>query len=151
MGYTFPDYPSNWDEIRKEVLELDSYKCQNCGTVTKQLHIHHIVPLSKGGSNHTSNLVCLCSECHGVEHFILRPSYDSESLYCSECASYYPQSSGLLYCPKCEQFLITKRQTEGKQLGDPQLRDNVYHYFKYGVPGDSEEDYQTDEDDDTIR
>ena len=151
LGYSFPDYPSNWDEIRKEVLDLDGYKCQNCGTVTKQLHIHHIVPLMQGGSNHTSNLVCLCSECHKVEHSSSYTSHSGVSLYCSECDSYFPQASGLLYCSKCEHFLITRLQSEGQQEGDTQLRKSAYHYFKYGVPSDLEEDYQEDEEDEVFR
>lgn len=64
----FPAYPDNWDEIRREVLELDNYRCQNCGITTKRLHIHHIKPLSAGGTNDIANLVCLCEECHCAEN-----------------------------------------------------------------------------------
>ncbi len=38
--------------------------CAWCKT-TENLTIDHIVPLSKGGSNRTSNLQLLCSTCNG--------------------------------------------------------------------------------------
>jgi hypothetical protein len=100
----------------------------------------------QGGDNHTSNLVCLCSECHKVEHSYSPAQSSDFTLYCSRCNSFYPQSSGFFYCPECEQFLITKLPTDG----DFQLRKNQYHYFKYGVPSDPEEDYQEDEEDEVF-
>lgn len=41
-------------------------QCQNCGNKGTQLH--HIVPLSNGGTNKISNLALLCDECHGKVH-----------------------------------------------------------------------------------
>lgn len=32
------------------------------------LHVHHIKPLSKGGSNRPTNLTVLCSACHTKVH-----------------------------------------------------------------------------------
>lgn len=40
--------------------------CGNCGAVGS--HVHHIIPLSLGGTNKLSNLVTLCDVCHGVVH-----------------------------------------------------------------------------------
>lgn len=42
-------------------------ECANCGA-TDGLHIHHIVPLSLGGTNRRTNLCVLCEECHGKVH-----------------------------------------------------------------------------------
>lgn len=42
-------------------------ECGNCDAV-EGLHIHHIVPLSFGGSNRLSNLVRLCTGCHSKAH-----------------------------------------------------------------------------------
>lgn len=39
-------------------------KCVICGSV-KKLEIHHIVPLSKHGSNNKDNLTTLCKKCNG--------------------------------------------------------------------------------------
>ena len=40
--------------------------CGNCGG--KGSHVHHIIPLSLGGTNRFSNLVTLCDNCHGIVH-----------------------------------------------------------------------------------
>ena len=61
------DYPSDWDRIRTQVLSRDNYKCGNCGS-SHNLHVHHIVPLSKGGTNNLSNLKTLCEDCHKSLH-----------------------------------------------------------------------------------
>lgn len=46
--------------------------CQTAGTSTNKLQVDHIVPVSKGGSHHISNLRILCQMCHktrqGVAH-----------------------------------------------------------------------------------
>lgn len=60
-------YPENWEDLRQEVLERDEYQCGNCGS-TDSLHVHHIVPLSLGGSNQPSNLRTLCKSCHKKLH-----------------------------------------------------------------------------------
>jgi 5-methylcytosine-specific restriction endonuclease McrA len=70
------DYPSNWNELRNDVFERDDWQCRNCGRQVRifenelslELHCHHIVPLSKGGTNSRSNLVALCKDCHTAVH-----------------------------------------------------------------------------------
>jgi hypothetical protein len=61
-------YPSNWEEISKDVRERDAYQCKSCGVFDQILHVHHIIPLSKGGSNNISNLTTLCERCHTNRH-----------------------------------------------------------------------------------
>ena len=64
-----PNYPDNWEEIRKSVLERDSFKCcNNQNHSTQTLHVHHIVPISRGGTHHLSNLITLCDSCHRNVH-----------------------------------------------------------------------------------
>lgn len=69
-----PDsYPSDWNTRRKKVYSRDDYKCQNCGVEggklsTAELHAHHIVPVSKGGSHNQNNLVTICDQCHKSIH-----------------------------------------------------------------------------------
>ena len=49
--------------VRPKVLERDGYKCRECGS-RKRLEVHHIVPLSKGGSPWPKNCKTLCRKCH---------------------------------------------------------------------------------------
>lgn len=59
----------------------DRYICQQCGYGSKgfgnpydgyaqshRIHAHHIVPIRDGGTNDLSNIITLCSRCHGMEH-----------------------------------------------------------------------------------
>ncbi|MCX6558684.1 MAG: HNH endonuclease [Candidatus Aminicenantes bacterium] len=61
-------YPSNWEEVSRAVRERDDYHCKSCGTEYQVLHVHHVIPLSRGGSNNISNLITLCEKCHINKH-----------------------------------------------------------------------------------
>ncbi|MDL0145964.1 HNH endonuclease, partial [Halobacterium salinarum] len=55
------------------VYEQDGYECQNCGARggphgNAELHAHHVVPKSKGGTHQLSNLVTVCKDCHKSVH-----------------------------------------------------------------------------------
>lgn len=43
--------------------------CANCHKTTTDLMYHHIVPLSMGGADTISNMVCLCGACHDLIHY----------------------------------------------------------------------------------
>jgi len=60
-------YPPDWEERKKDVKERDKHHCSECGS-NNDLHVHHKIPLSKGGSNQISNLILLCASCHSKEH-----------------------------------------------------------------------------------
>ena len=54
-------------KTRMRVLNRDNYTCQHCGATVAdgvRLHIDHIKPLSKGGTNAEDNLQVLCSDCN---------------------------------------------------------------------------------------
>ena len=57
--------------VRQNVLMRDNYTCQICGATVKdgaKLEIDHIVPFSKGGTNHENNLQVLCRQCNREKH-----------------------------------------------------------------------------------
>jgi len=61
-------YPDDWADRRKRVLTRDNWQCTKCNNNKRKLHVHHIQPISKGGTHELTNLTTLCSECHGQVH-----------------------------------------------------------------------------------
>lgn len=73
-------YGPSWNKQRKQRLEKDNKRCQNCGMENLEhinefgysLHVHHIVPFRKFGvenhreANRLDNLITLCHDCHIV-------------------------------------------------------------------------------------
>lgn len=65
-------------KIKLSIFNRDNFRCKICGQTNKEtvLHVDHIVPLSKGGSNEEFNLQTLCKECnigkrdHSLEELI---------------------------------------------------------------------------------
>lgn len=61
-----------FETVRKDILERDSYTCQECGVQGSPgdgtLDVHHITPRSQGGSNDPENLQTLCGDCHRFLH-----------------------------------------------------------------------------------
>ena len=63
---------TKWWDIRKEVFERDSGKCQvfkgwsKCGKPAKE--VHHVTPLSRGGTTTKTNLISICKDCHDARH-----------------------------------------------------------------------------------
>lgn len=63
---------TSWWDLRKKVFDRDGGKCQGmkgwnkCGA--KAVDVHHIVPLSRGGTSTMSNLMSVCKECHDARH-----------------------------------------------------------------------------------
>ncbi|WP_296866332.1 HNH endonuclease [uncultured Methanobrevibacter sp.] len=53
-------------KLRHQVFQRDNYRCRECGATNKEttLHIDHIKPVSKGGTNHIDNLQTLCKKCN---------------------------------------------------------------------------------------
>ncbi len=51
-----------WRATRADVLYRDQHRCQQCGAPAG--HAHHVVPVSRGGTDDLSNLAALCADCN---------------------------------------------------------------------------------------
>ena len=51
---------------RYVILERDKFTCQYCGRKAPNvaLEVDHIIPVSKGGSDESTNLITACFECN---------------------------------------------------------------------------------------
>ena len=59
-------YGRSWKRIRDRYIKAHPL-CEQCkeeGKLTPAEEVHHILPLSRGGGNETSNLMALCKSCH---------------------------------------------------------------------------------------
>lgn len=63
----WPGYPPDWDTRKAGVLREADYRCQICGRRVP-LDVHHIKPITAGGTNEFSNLRAICHDCHRGEH-----------------------------------------------------------------------------------
>ena len=62
-----------WKWRRRETIIRDEYTCQKCGVKggpkgDASLEVHHITPVSEGGSDDLDNLKTLCADCHQQSH-----------------------------------------------------------------------------------
>lgn len=57
-----------FENTKAKVLNRDNYTCQCCKTRKRNLHVHHIVYRSNGGSDEEDNLIVLCKSCHDKLH-----------------------------------------------------------------------------------
>ncbi|MDD5473125.1 MAG: HNH endonuclease signature motif containing protein [Candidatus Methanoperedens sp.] len=64
-------------KLAELIKQWREYKCQVCGKKIPKIdgsfyiETHHIIPLSKGGKDNSSNLVTLCPNHHVMMHFCL--------------------------------------------------------------------------------
>lgn len=59
-------YGRSWKRIRDRYIKAHPLceECEKNGRIKAAEEVHHILPLSKGGGNETSNLMALCKSCH---------------------------------------------------------------------------------------
>lgn len=79
----------NTDEVRRKQrarfnydrrqIKLLGKKCQACEERPAQCR-HHIVPISRGGSNHQHNIMLLCDDCHKEIHPWMKIVLDTQPL-----------------------------------------------------------------------
>ena len=54
--------------VMENIVNAAGGFCCWCNHPIKKGHVDHIVPVSKGGTNHPSNLVYICSGCNLRKH-----------------------------------------------------------------------------------
>ena len=61
-------YGRTWKRIRDKYIAVHPIceECKKSGRLTAAAEVHHINPLSKGGTHSESNLMSLCASCHST-------------------------------------------------------------------------------------
>lgn len=69
-------------QIRFRIFDRDNFTCQYCGQKAPNvvLHVDHITPVSKGGSNDEANLTTACSACNSGKSDAVLTFHDSQPL-----------------------------------------------------------------------
>lgn len=101
MIWEFPSYPDNWQEIKQKALERARFRCERCGDAGVPLDVHHIISLSKGGTNDIDNLQVLCRKCHSEEH----PWMVSKRYVFGKCIFLSVRPDGKIVCTKLHKKL----------------------------------------------
>lgn len=59
-------YGRAWKRIRDRYISMHPLceKCRKEDRLTVAEEVHHILPLSRGGTHHEENLMALCKPCH---------------------------------------------------------------------------------------
>jgi 5-methylcytosine-specific restriction endonuclease McrA len=53
---------------RNQVMKRDSNTCVWCSKFDGRNQVHHVIPVSQGGTDAMENLALLCRECHSEAH-----------------------------------------------------------------------------------
>lgn len=66
-------YGRSWKRVRDRYIRLHPFceECERQGQLTKAEEVHHIIPLSRGGTHNTDNLLTVCRSCHNKFHIEL--------------------------------------------------------------------------------
>lgn len=61
-------YSGEWRKIRGRYIKAHPLceMCKKGGKLAPAEEVHHIIPLSKGGTHAASNLMSLCTSCHST-------------------------------------------------------------------------------------
>jgi len=57
----------DYQQLCRQVLQRDSWRCQQCGSRT-DLQVHHMQARSQLGPDSEENLITLCATCHTRVH-----------------------------------------------------------------------------------
>ena len=129
-------------KLRHQVFQRDNYRCRECGATNKQtrLHVDHIIPVAKGGTNDLDNLQTLCEKCNRAKYTdewvggeIGSEAISSEHLgfqsnikrnltknyYCQNCCTEIPNKE---YCPHCGSIRVRKLSESETKIKQSELK-----------------------------
>jgi len=70
---------------KESIKERWNHECAYCGSKTNELSIDHIVPRSKGGNDHITNVLCACTRCNRSKaHEPVEQWYRSQKFFTEE-------------------------------------------------------------------
>lgn len=61
-----------WRTKRFGALKLARFRCEECGSKGKDLHVHHVSYVRVGGDETPEDLQVLCSDCHYHHHSVAK-------------------------------------------------------------------------------
>jgi hypothetical protein len=100
-------------------------KCSNCSASGVEMHKHHIVPRSRGGSDSESNLALLCKDCHGQVHDV---TFKSDLGVVKSGINRSKEKSKLAY-----EFFNDERHIEGFLSELEDANSDMYNFLIYGL------------------
>jgi 5-methylcytosine-specific restriction endonuclease McrA len=62
---------SRWRKVKRRALRRAGGHCLRCWRPSSDLHVHHVKPVSEGGSNQQRNAMVVCPDCHRALHRLL--------------------------------------------------------------------------------
>lgn len=99
---------SYWGEV---IMQYLGKFCVYCGSL-ENLHIHHKIPLERGGYDRMDNLEIVCSYCHILIHKtwnLYIPKTQKEVMnICTNCENMFSSKSHRSLCPNCRAFVNSK-------------------------------------------
>jgi hypothetical protein len=67
--------------LKQQVFKQYDNKCYACGfSIRMILRVHHIIPMSLGGTDEIENLVLLCPNCHTLVHLLSSKRFDNREV-----------------------------------------------------------------------
>lgn len=61
--------------VKSRLLHQKGRRCEACKVEMADkslLHLHHVVPVARGGTNIEENTILLCPNCHATAHYLDR-------------------------------------------------------------------------------
>jgi hypothetical protein len=92
----------------KYIVNQYESKCVQCGAfLLKNKHIHHKIPISKGGDHSFDNLELLCEQCHLEKHPFMKIMTERKGF------NYVKSTSKQWICYECGGIIASKESYYG--------------------------------------